>query len=486
MDLYRKIRERELNFAIDTAGIATLRNHPLYNNAATSLRRERSVYFDTTGFRLHKAGFILRVRNADECLTQTSKLFPRRATMLFDRGEWECDVTDEVPDYEAAASTTLAEMLSDMTVRDAIAVRFETLVDQTSWQIDFEGARLALTLDQGELITGSVKVPLCELDLELVTGELSALFGAAAELARTVALRPLSTSKADRGLALVKAVEFRPTKAEPVELERRMGLIDAAQSIITNGIDHLCRNTAVLSQTRDPDALHQAHIATRRLRTAMRMFQSHVNADRESGWNRAAATLRELADILGEARDLDVLMSQFGSDPGIHARLALRRNAAYDRVAAQLHDPAHGRHLIELLAQVQGEPSFTGSLDGTIKTFAQGRLDRLRRRLLKAAHDMSTLSPEKLHRVRVSAKRLRYACEFFRSLSGGKRSQRRYRAMINSLGSLQSALGDLNDRRNATLVLGPEYQMSAMKAAKLFMASRNALAELHRVKRFWR
>jgi CHAD domain-containing protein len=57
--------------------------------------------------------------------------------------------------------------------------------------------------------------------------------------------------------------------------------------------------------------------------------------------------------------------------------------------------------------------------------------------------------------------------------------------MINSLGSLQSALGDLNDRRKATLVLGPEYQMSAMKAAKLFIASKNALAELHRVKRFW-
>jgi CHAD domain-containing protein len=47
--------------------------------------------------------------------------------------------------------------------------------------------------------------------------------------------------------------------------------------------------------------------------------------------------------------------------------------------------------------------------DGAIKTFAQGRLERLRRRLLKAAHDMSTLSPDKLHRIRVSAKRLRYA-----------------------------------------------------------------------------
>lgn len=482
----KKVRERELKFAIDTKGIVTLQDHPLIRNTSKSVRRERSYYFDTAGFRLCKAGFILRLRKSDERLTQTIKRFPRRANMLFDRGEWECAVTDQALNFEAVATTPLGELVSDMTIRDAIGIRFETLVDRTCWRVEWDGASIALTLDEGKLVAGSVEVSICEIELELVTGKVSALFEAATELARIIALRPSTTSKANRGVALAKAVGFQPAKAESIELERAIYTNSAARLIITSGIDHLCSNAAVLSLTPDPDALHQAHIATRRLRTATRIFQSHVNVDKKNGWNKAVVTLRELADILGQARDLDVLISRFGREPSIHARLAQRRDAAYDRVVTHLGDPAHGQCLIQLLAALQGMPELTGSDGGAVEMFAKDCLDRLRRRLLKAAHTMPALSPEDLHRVRVSAKRLRYACEFFESLYGGQRRRQQYRATIRSLEALQSALGDINDLNNAALVLGPEYHISAEQASKLLAASESALAQFHRSKLFWR
>src|SRR6516162_6624825 len=49
------------------------------------------------------------------------------------------------------------------------------------------------------------------------------------------------------------------------------------------------------------------------------------------------------------------------------------------------------------------------------------------------------------HRLRIQAKKLRYAAEFFASLFPWKRAVKRRKQFLDALGRLQNGLGDLND-----------------------------------------
>jgi CHAD domain-containing protein len=64
---------------------------------------------------------------------------------------------------------------------------------------------------------------------------------------------------------------------------------------------------------------------------------------------------------------------------------------------------------------------------------------------LKAGARLAQLDPERRHKMRLQAKKLRYASEFFAGVFQGKKAARRREAFVAGLEKLQDALGDLND-----------------------------------------
>ena len=102
------------------------------------------------------------------------------------------------------------------------------------------------------------------------------------------------------------------------------------------------------------------------------------------------------------------------------------------------------------------------------------------------------MTPEQRHRVRIRAKRLRYAAEFFASLFQRKAANR-YR---RGLAALQDALGALNDTATAKRLLeglpGAVVPMPFIRgwlAAREFdglAAAEGALTRLAKCPRFWK
>jgi CHAD domain-containing protein len=84
------------------------------------------------------------------------------------------------------------------------------------------------------------------------------------------------------------------------------------------------------------------------------------------------------------------------------------------------------------------------------KKEADAVLSRLHRKLLSAARKMRRGSDADRHRVRIAAKRLRYAAEFFQSMYRRKRCER----YIERLAALQECLGWCNDAVVADGLLG--------------------------------
>jgi CHAD domain-containing protein len=64
---------------------------------------------------------------------------------------------------------------------------------------------------------------------------------------------------------------------------------------------------------------------------------------------------------------------------------------------------------------------------------------------LKSGARLDRLDPQRRHKMRIQAKKLRYAAEFFAGAFPGKKPTQRRKRFVEVLESLQDALGDLND-----------------------------------------
>ena len=80
-----------------------------------------------------------------------------------------------------------------------------------------------------------------------------------------------------------------------------------------------------------------------------------------------------------------------------------------------------------------------------IETYAAEELSRRRKKIRRRGAEISHLSPEELHALRIQVKKARYAVEFFSSVYAGKKLAKRRKKVLSCLRELQNCLGGLND-----------------------------------------
>lgn len=191
------------------------------------------------------------------------------------------------------------------------------------------------------------------------------------------------------------------------------------------------------------EAVHQLRVATRRLRATVRLLGPVLPA----GFVRVAE--RELAWLggaIGTVRDLDVLTQTVHAHAG---RLDPDSRRALGPLALVLHDERAARHaalvaaldtarcrrlLAHLVAFADSPPP---ARQRPLGATAAELVRPLLRAVLRSGRRVTARSePATLHRVRVRAKRLRYALETLRGLGG-----RSLPKMVRRLGDLQELLG---------------------------------------------
>ena len=83
--------------------------------------------------------------------------------------------------------------------------------------------------------------------------------------------------------------------------------------------------------------------------------------------------------------------------------------------------------------------------DAPIEDSAAEQLTRRFKKIRKRGRKLTQLDAGRRHKVRIQAKKVRYASEFFAGLFPGKRSSKRRKKFLAALGRVQDCLGDLND-----------------------------------------
>src|SRR5512147_777302 len=127
-------------------------------------------YFDTPDFALSAQGVALRVRRVGRRWLQTLKTEGERRGGLSRRVEFEVPVGRGIPDWQrfpAEAQAYVAEAL-----RAQLVPVFETRFHRTAWLLKGKGgAQIEVALDVGEVVAGERSQPICEIELELKSGQ---------------------------------------------------------------------------------------------------------------------------------------------------------------------------------------------------------------------------------------------------------------------------------------------------------------------------
>lgn len=450
-----------------------------------------ATYYDTPDQDLRRNGFTLRVRKEGDRLVQTVKGTSKAAAGLFARPEWEQVVKTDAPVLDD--STPLRVLLGDRASRITRAFRVD--VERRTWRLVDPDAVIEVALDKGTASAALRQAAIEELELEVKSGSLAGAFSLARRIADAAPLRLSVMAKSERGFRLLEAARDS-FKAEPVELTTDMTAAMAFQTIIASCVRHYRLNEALLLQTHGSAALHQARVALRRLRAAFTIFKPLYDDER-------AVHLRDelkwLAGLLGEGRDIDVLI---GSDdlPEHAEQLRKAGDEAYQEIFEAL-DSQRARLLVldvvewSILGDWLASDATADHRGKPAARFAVEPLDKFRKKVKKGGRDLQTIDDEHRHEVRKDAKKLRYSAEFFASLFSGKDEKRRHKKFVAALEALQEELGRLNDLAAAPQLinkLGLDEEAAAdpsrisVRKEKIIAAAAEAHGDFVDAKRFWR
>ena len=471
--------ETELKFQLSRRQVDRLKRRPALRDWACSQLELDNIYFDTADRLLQKHRMSLRLRRANGRWLQTFKTLGLRSGAMTRRSEWETSAKIAADgsgylDLRRFGDSRLRSLLSRQKRAPRLQPVFRTKVSRTLWTVERDQTEIEVALDAGEItaqLDGKpVREQILELELELKRGAAPVLIDFAIDLMdgsgkAPLLLLPLARSKAERGYQLVSSQHAGAVKASAKgfteKLSRKMSSAQALRAVMAHGLSVVAANCELLLRADDSEYIHQARVALRRIRSAIRVLD---RAPREVPQS-LIDELSWLARALGSARDWDVFMEQtlpaLQKDAGAMITATVLGRAEQHRCDrhVKLRDAIRSIRYAGLI--LNGERWCMSPVPANallLEDMAETTLQRSARKLFKSAHFFSALSPERRHRVRIQAKRLRYALDLF-TVVLPKRATERY---IDATAELQDLLGELNDAavaRTMFLQLG--------KAAKL-------------------
>ena len=474
--------EIEFKLEVEAADAERLSSH-FVPDGTEQTNQQLTVYYDTPKGTLKHHGFTLRVRSVGGKFVQTIKPLTASAGLV-SRTEIEAAVSSIEPDLKALSGTPLAHLAKSGQLAGLEPI-IQSDVRRISWVFEVGGSKVQADLDTGKMRAGGRSQRFNELELELLSGDPGCLLRAAKDIAERVPVRLGVLTKAERGTLLAAGAFKKIAKAAPVEVRHGMTIAEAFEIIVHACLKHYRLNEALAIATRKKEALHQARVAMRRLRSAFTLFKP-VIADVEYEYLRQE--LRWFTAQLGEARNLDVFLERDLPDAEREA-LIDRREQAYDQVTSAMNSQRFRMLLIELVGWTAFGPWRRSRQAGKpVEHYASSRLDRLWSTIAHIGHHIADLDEETRHRLRIQVKKMRYAIEFLRGLYPDAATTKSFGSAVEDL---QESLGKLNDLATArTLAAPPQAEESWLIGSPderpLIREAERAFRDLESVGPFWR
>lgn len=246
---------------------------------------------------------------------------------------------------------------------------------------------------------------------------------------------------------------------EIVGLDCQASAAEGIRLLLHTRVEEMCDLRDLALDWSDIEGVHDMRVASRRLRSALRDFKPFLSRRKH---NRADDSIKRLADSLGAVRDKDVAIAALeklaaNATPdiaaGIEQFVAQRRLMRDDDRSALM--AAIAEHQLDNLRR-----EFEDAVEAALGSSGQGRsktdAGRLKvsfrvagQKIVKARMEelqglsaslYRPLSTKPLHRMRIAAKRLRYAIELFAQCWDNQLDE-----FAKEVAELQTSLGELHD-----------------------------------------
>jgi CHAD domain-containing protein len=402
----------------------------------------RADYYDTPDLRLARAGASLRYRTPEGW---TVKLPNTGEGAMLVRGEHTFPgepgaVPDEAVDLvRAYVRTATVQVIAHLKTR-------RRRVDL----VDASGAKVAEVVDDEVSVLDDGRIVNRFRELEVELSEVAPVELADAVVTR---LERAGAGTSDPTPKIVRALGMRAVAdadvVAPEDLSGDSAARDVVHAAISTSVQRLLAHDAGVRLGGDPESVHQARVATRRLRSDLRTFRSLLVPE----WDEALrAELKWLGGELGAVRDTEVLLDLLRHQvdrlvPGDHAvgerllrQLVDRREAQRAELLDAMRSDRYAK-LLERLVAAANAPALLPEADtpatDVLPALVQKPWKKLRRDVRALADD----PPDgDLHHVRIRAKRTRYAAEAMTPALG--KPARRF---AKAVAKLQDVLGDHQD-----------------------------------------
>lgn len=468
-------KETELKLSLPVSSVSALRAHPLLQIAEPvgPVKTLDNTYFDTSDLLLHQQRVALRTRQQGDIWLQTIKCASVSVGGLSQRPEWEKPYTGEF-DFADVELKPVRKMLQKL--QPQLQPVFTTLFNRETLFLKMDsGAEVLLMLDQGDILAQGGRLPICELELELVSGQPEELLHLAVDLAETLPLMPSDISKAERGYKLFNGETDGPMKMPAVLLHKHQTPLAAFKALAFACIAQWQGNAGGAANSDDPEFVHQLRISQRRLRALLRLFKPILPQDWFVYWNK---TLADNARLFSEVRDLDVMSDELlpalrllpETDhwhfPELHQLVIKQRDLARHALMEHPDLQRQGRLILMLVTELHALES-PDHEDETLKSFVKQQLKSLRQRVHKRYRKALKGDLADLHQLRIALKPLRYALEFFMTILPAGKTLPEYDSVVTAV----RALGQVNDMAMASRILtGLTSADTSLQTAQAYMA----------------
>ena len=290
----------------------------------------RALYFDTPGRELVKARVALRLRQEGRQWVQTLKM---PGEHVLSRVEINHDRPGPVLDLSVYAGTVAESAIRAMT--QPLGVCYETDVVRILRKVRTRHGSVEIAFDTGCLRAGKLELPISEIEFELLSGKLEAVFDLGRKWQRNHGLILDARSKSERGdqLALLaqklSSIENQPENTQssaraaaiaqfwsprgtvPITLSADMTREQALATATLECIDQITRNAAILAEVDtanvckagNAEHTHQLRVGIRRLRSVWSLFNGITPLPPVE----LRVAIKKHFSLLGGTRDDDVL-----------------------------------------------------------------------------------------------------------------------------------------------------------------------------------
>ena len=420
------------------------------------------TYLDTEDWRIHRAGFALRIRSGSGKPQATLKSLHSASTEVADRVELNETLENSESESIRHSIGPVGARVQAVSGARALLPLFELRTSRQRFAIRREDQAQQLgeiALDETIISrpNGAPETSMKRVEVEVLTDTQEPLQSLVKTLRSDCALETASDTKYSYSLKSVGLAPPAPGIAATA-VDASMTIAEVAAANIHRYWSDWQRHEPGARTGDDPEELHDLRVAGRRLDAILRQFRRSL----PDSLRNVRSTLKTVMRALGSVRDLDVSVSELDSfsrelsksdRPSVEP-LKLHLMAERGRARAQMLrvlDSIWVRRNLQEMTTAMAAPGAAGQrFTAELALHAAPELIRRRYRKLRKRADRLTpdSSVDEYHEVRGQVKKLRYALEAVAVIYGKPADE-----MLRALRRWQEKLGVQQDASVASVRL---------------------------------